>query len=107
MVSKPAASTRPAVDLSSRVGEAGALVVARGDELAEQVVAGVAAYVVEVVGEPVVELAQGLLHLAELPHVRPRSRLGAAAEPKRSTRSWCSAGTPRISAMTVTGSRAQ
>ena len=89
------------------VGEP-AVVVAGGDELAEQVVAGVAADGLDVVGEPAPRTPRSADSIArKLRQRRPRSRLGAAAVPNRSTRPRSSGGTPRISAITVTGSRLQ
>ena len=98
VVSKPAASTSPAVDFSSASVEAHAVLLG-GDELAEQVVARVPTQVVEVVPQPLVELAQRRLDAAELPPGEPEveagRRRGAEAEHRVAVASPGRRGSPR------------
>ena len=83
-------------------------VVLRGDELAQQVIAGFGAQPLEVLRRASGRTAASAVStVRNSRHDRPRSRLGAAAAPKPSTRWRSPAGTPRISAMTVTGSWVQ
>ena len=81
VVSKPAASTSPAVALSSRVVEPDTLFL-DAHELAHQVVAGLAPQVVQVGVEPGVEVLQATLHAAELgvPQAEVEARRGGVAE---------------------------
>ena len=108
VVSKPAASTRPAVAISS-ASLSRSPSSSRGDQLAHQVVAGVRAQPVEVGGQPGRGTRQAALDAAELAPAPARGR--GSARPRcaerAAPRSRSSAGTPRISAITVTGSRPQ